>query len=140
MAADRYQAAADEGDVTSGVKQRHLTHRVAEEHTGPGATRLLLSPRDHFETHLLDHVRNNRESFGMPGNQHQQEVRIALKQSPVGAQNLLLLLIVCTRGDPDGPVTKVLLSKLGAAISQVRRQLDVELYVPGDPRAHGTCA
>ena len=37
----------------------------------------------------------------------------------MGAQNRLFLLVVCTRSDPHGPITEVLLPKLSATFSKV---------------------
>jgi len=105
VAADRYQAPADESHIARGIKRTELAHRVDQHHLR-GAARLDpgAAPREAHRC-AAQRIRHGFEPIRMPRHQQQQSIRLVDLQPLVGCEHLLLLARVRAAGNPYRPRT-----------------------------------
>jgi len=84
VAADRHQAAADEGDVAGRVEQHQFAERIAQVHLGAGQA--AFAARARGKRHLLDFERGAHfgKACRMARHHDQQRIRIPFAHAAVG--------------------------------------------------------
>ena len=129
VAADRLQAATDEGHVRAGVERHQFTQRVEHEHVVARGRPAIGAPRADRPARLARGSRRTREPFRVPRRPQQQQVGPAAAQARVQGQHRRFFVLMRAGGDPHAPATAQMLAEPVHHLAHVVRHRDVELEV-----------
>ena len=137
VAADRHQAAGDEGHVARRIERQQLAERIDQQHVAggraAGAARMLATAvaglraagladvgRATHERHALrlQPVGDVGEAVRMARHQHQQRVVTGGAHRALRLDHRVLLAVMRAAGDPDGPAAGVTLAQGRAALER----------------------